>query len=158
MTVDQQWPQRRPPRKDILAVDRLGRRPERSRPSMDSRWGGLGTEELGALAPKTTPGPKDQGTLTDQYFHVEWKAEAERGGRSRLTGYVYNDSDSPARNVELRITAVDWAGQPGRNMVRPVGDTVPAKGRGHFDLETPSSPVFTVAVESFELVERPRGN
>ena len=122
------------------------------------RWGGLGTEELRALAPKTAPGPKDKGTLADLYFHVEWKAEAERGHRSRLTGYVYNDSDSPARNVELRITAVDRALQPGRNMVRPVGDTVPAKGRAHFDLEIPSSPAFTVAVESFEFVELPRGN
>jgi hypothetical protein len=118
------------------------------------RWGGLPKEELGALAPKPAPGPQDE--LAAQYFHIEWKAEAVREGRSQLTGYVYNDSDSPARNVELRITAVDWAGQPGRSMVRPVGETVPAKGRAHFDLEIPSSPAFTVAVESFEFVERPR--
>jgi len=122
------------------------------------RWRGLGEEQLGALASKTAPGPKDETALAGHYFRVEWKAEAERGGRSRLTGYVYNDTDRPARNVALRITAVDWAGQPGRTMVRPVGDMVPAKGRAHFDLEIPSSPAFTVAVETFEFVERPRGN
>jgi hypothetical protein len=122
------------------------------------RWGGLPKEELGALAPMPAPGPKDAGTLRDQYFHVEWKAEAEHEGRSRVMGYVYNDSDSPARNVELRITAVDWAGQPGRDMIRVVGATVPARGRARFDLEIPSSPAFTVAVESFEFVERPRGS
>jgi len=119
------------------------------------RWSGLDREELGVLAWETAPGPTDRGTLTDEYFHVEWKAGPERGGRSRLAGNVFNNSDRPARNVELRITAVDWAGQPGRTMVRPVGDTVPAKGRAHFDLEIPRSAAFTVVVDSFEFVERP---
>lgn len=122
------------------------------------RWSGPGPDELGALAPETVPRPKDEGALADQYFHIEWKAGPERGGRSRLMGSVYNNSDDPAWNVELRITAVDWAGQPGRIMVRPVGATVPAKGHAYFDLEIPSSAAFTVAVESFEFPERPRGN
>jgi hypothetical protein len=121
------------------------------------RWRGLGKEQQGALAPKTAPGPKDEATLASQYFRVEWTAGPERDGRSHLTGYVYNDSDRPARNVELRITAVDWAGQPGRSMIRPVGETVPAKGGAHFDLEIQSSPAFTVTVESFEFVESSRG-
>ncbi|HEV8530166.1 MAG TPA: hypothetical protein VGT00_01975 [Methylomirabilota bacterium] len=102
--------------------------------------------------------PRQAATLGDEYFHVEWTAEGGRPGMSRLTGYVYNDYGEAAQGVELQITAVDAAGRPIRNVIQPIGDTVPARGRSYFDLQVPASSSYQLSVMSFEFVELSNGN
>src|SRR6059036_3147433 len=73
--------------------------------------------------------------LADQFFHVQWTATEGRPGRSRITGYVYNDYGQPAVNVRLRISGMDAAGRELKGTTTfPVGDTVPANGRAYFDV------------------------
>lgn len=99
----------------------------------------------------------DPGPIGDQFFHVEWSSVTERDGHQRLTGYVYNDYEEPAMHVQLRISELDSAGQETRVLVRPVDETVPAKGRAYFDVPVPDRPSYRVGVESFEFLELPNG-
>lgn len=90
-------------------------------------------------------------SLGDQMFHVEWAVAAVPDGQSEITGYVYNDEGDTADDVELRITALDAAGQPVGSVVRPVRGQVPGLGRAYFDARVPASASFRVQVASFEL-------
>jgi hypothetical protein len=94
---------------------------------------------------------REESALADRFFHVEWTAGAGRAGMSRITGYVYNDYGQAAQDIELRITGLNSAGQPVRAMVQHVGDTVPSRGRGYFDLQVPVSQAYRVEVESFDF-------
>jgi hypothetical protein len=77
---------------------------------------------------------------------------------SRITGYVYNDYGQAAQDVELRVRGLDSAGQPVATVIQHLGDTVPARGRGYFDLQVPLSPSYQVNVESFEFTLGHGGN
>lgn len=90
-------------------------------------------------------------SLGDQMFHVEWTVTAAPDGQSEITGYVYNDEGEAADNVELRIIALDAAGQPVDSVVRPVRGEVPGLGRAYFDARVPASASFRVQVASFEF-------
>jgi hypothetical protein len=105
---------------------------------------------------RNSAAPRQAATLGDQYFHVEWTAEAARPGISRLTGYVYNDYGEAAQGVELQVTTVDAAGRSVRSVIQPIGDTVPARGRSYFDLRVPASSSYQLSVTSFEFLE-PQG-
>jgi hypothetical protein len=89
--------------------------------------------------------------LGDQMFHVEWTVAAAPDGQSEITGYVYNDEGEAADNVELRIIALDAAGQPVDSVVRPVRGEVPGLGRAYFEARVPAGASFRVQVASFEL-------
>jgi hypothetical protein len=90
--------------------------------------------------------------LAERFFHVEWTAREERSG-TRITGYVYNDYGQAAEGIQLLITGLDSAGQPVSTAIERLGDTVPARGRGFFDVQVPESPSYRVDVESFEFEE-----
>jgi hypothetical protein len=53
---------------------------------------------------------QEGGTLADQFFHLEWTAEARPAGQSTITDYVYNDYGQPAHDVQLQIIGVDTNG------------------------------------------------
>jgi hypothetical protein len=91
--------------------------------------------------------------LAERLFHVEWTAREERSGMSRITGYVYNDYGQATEDIELLITGLDSAGQPVSTAIEHLGDTVPARGRGFFDVQVRESPSYRVDVESFEFAE-----
>jgi hypothetical protein len=93
----------------------------------------------------------EEKSLGDQMFHVEWTVTAAPDGQSEIIGYVYNDEGEAADNVELRIIALDAAGQPVDSVVRPVRGEVPGLGRAYFDARVPASASFRVQVASFEL-------
>ncbi len=95
----------------------------------------------------------EDAALAEQFFHVEWTAGADRAGMSRITGYVYNDYGQAAEDIELLITGLDSAGQPVNTAIEHVSDTVPARGRGYFDVQIPESSSYRVDVESFEFME-----
>src|SRR5207245_10227059 len=94
--------------------------------------------------------------LADRLFRVEWTAGASGQSQTRIVGYVYNDSDHDAANVQLLISELDASGRTVRSVIKPMGDPVPAAGRAFFDLEVPNtSPSYRVEVESFGLIDDP---
>lgn len=96
---------------------------------------------------------KDDRSLAERFFHIEWTAGAGASGMSRISGYVYNDYGQAAEDVELVITGLDAAGEPVSTAVQHVSDTVPARGRGYFDVQVPVSTSYRVNVDSFEFVQ-----
>ena len=97
----------------------------------------------------------DESALADHFFHVEWTADPGAAGRTRITGYVYNDSGDSAINVALRIHEVDASGQDVASEIAPVGQTIPAHGRAYFDVRVPNSRFYRVDVSSFDFMELP---
>lgn len=115
-----------------------------------AQWAG----DIPGTRPSNEP---DAATIGDQFFHVEWSAAAGRDGQPRLTGYVYNDYEEPAVNVQLRIYQLDSTGREIAELRQPVDETVPAKGRAYFDVRVPDSASYRVSVVSFEFVELSKG-
>ena len=94
--------------------------------------------------------------LTARLFRVEWTAGASGQGQTRIIGYVYNESDHDAANVQLRVSELDAWGRTVKSVIKPMGDPVPAAGRAFFDLQVPStSSSYRVEVESFGFMDDP---
>jgi hypothetical protein len=114
---------------------------------------GMGLEAARAASeaePRAIVPPDTSPALTDRFFHVEWSAGVAGRGQSRIVGYVYNDYQEDAVNVQLRISRLDEYGRPVDSIVQPVGDTVRAGGRVFFELRVPGEgPSYQVAVASF---------
>ena len=104
-------------------------------------------------APSTAP------TLCSEFFRVEWSAQPDGQGHTRLTGYVYDDYGQPATDVQLRISLVDpTTGLPESSVIRPVRGMVPGKDRAYFDVTVPASPTYLVGVASFNFMEFGKGS
>ena len=95
----------------------------------------------------TTPEP----TLSERVFHVEWSAQPGRGGMSTITGYVYNDYGRAAENVELQVSNLDAAGNVVGEEIQRMGDTVPSRGRGYFQVHVPASYGYRVDVIGYDF-------
>ena len=95
-----------------------------------------------------------QGTLANQFFRVDFTAEPDGHGTTRITGYVYNTDGRAADQVRLRITELDASGITLANYVEPMLETVPALGRAYFDVKVPDEGLsYRVAVDSWNTVE-----
>ncbi len=93
-------------------------------------------------------------TLADPVFRVDFTAEPDGHGTTRITGYVYNDHGRAADQIRLRITALDLSGVTLASYVEPVLETVPALGRAFIDIKVPDEGiVYRVTVESWDTVE-----
>jgi hypothetical protein len=107
---------------------------------------GLGVETANAQE-------QAQGTLADQFFRVDFTAEPDGHGTTRITGYVYNAEGRAADHVRLRIIELDASGVTLATYVRSMLETVPALGRAHFDVEVPDvGSSYRLAVESWSTV------
>src|SRR2546425_8354043 len=96
---------------------------------------------------------KANATPDDGRVHVESTAAAAGPGQSRIVGYVYNDHQEDAVNVQLRITGLDTSGQPVASVIWPLGDTVAGGSRAFFDARVAGrAPSYRVAVESFDFM------
>jgi hypothetical protein len=92
----------------------------------------------------------ENGTLGEQFFHVDWTAALTSPGQATMTGYVYNDYGQPAKDVQLKITVVNPNGEAVEHVIRPVRGLVPAEGRAYFSVQVPESPApYRVTVASF---------
>src|SRR5437899_9482824 len=113
----------------------------------------------GALAIAWPAGPvsaADDVPLADRLFRVEWTAGASGQGQTRIIGYVYNESEHDAANIQLRISELDASGRTVGSVIKRMGDPVPAAGRVFFDLQVAgASPAYRVAVESFGFMDDP---
>ena len=95
-----------------------------------------------------------QGSVSDQYFRVDWNAQPDGHGKARITGYVYNNYPETADRVQLRIIAFDGSGQQIGSFVEPMLDTVPALDRTYFDVKVPAHAAsYHVYVDGFSFVD-----
>lgn len=93
-------------------------------------------------------------TLADPSFRVDFTAEPDGHGTTRITGYVYNDHGRAADQVRLRITELDASGVTLASYVEPVLEAVPALGRAFFDIKVPDEGMlYRVTVDSWDTVE-----
>src|SRR5439155_2581972 len=100
--------------------------------------------------------PEDGPRLANRLFRVEWTAGASGEGQTRIVGYVYNESEHDAANVQLRISELDASGRTVGSVIKPMGESVPAAGRAFFDLQVPNAgPSYRVEVESFGFMDNP---
>ena len=118
-------------------------------------WSATGLDWDESAPVTKTLNPDEESALAEHFFHVEWTAGQGAAGRTRITGYVYNDYGDSAVNVALRIHEIDASGQDVASEVAPVGETIPAHGRAYFDVGVPSSRFYRVDVTSFDFVELP---
>jgi hypothetical protein len=77
--------------------------------------------------------------LGSQFFRVDFNANPDGRGHTRITGYVYSDKGRAADQVQLHITALDTAGKPVGSYFERMLETVPAEGRAYFDVKVPAS-------------------
>jgi len=93
-------------------------------------------------------------TLADPFFRVDYTAEPDGHGTTRITGYVYNDHGRAADQVRLRITELDASGVTLASYVEPVLEKVPALDRAYFDIKLPDEGMlYRVTVDSWDTVE-----
>jgi hypothetical protein len=98
----------------------------------------------------TSAGP----TVSDEFFRVDFTAKEAGPDTSRISGYIYNNYGDTAGDVQLRVTALDAAGQPGVSYVERVSDDVPPFDRLYFDVQVPGhAPSYRVTVESWDFVD-----
>jgi len=82
------------------------------------------------------------------YLRVDFTTES-KGGRVRLTGYVYNTWDKWATDVRLLVEALDPSGQLVGSMPVSVYGKVPPGGRSYWDVPlTVSGSSYRVTVQS----------
>ena len=107
---------------------------------------GVGVEAARAQDQARTP--------ANQLFRVDFTAEPDGHGTTRITGYVYNADGGAADQVRVRITELDASGVSLASYVEPVLDTIPALGRAYFDITVPDEGMsYRVAVDSWNTVE-----
>jgi hypothetical protein len=107
----------------------------------------IDTNEMGTASHPAglTPG--------DEFFHVEWANPTDAQGKTRLSGFVYDEDGQPATNVELTIHMLDVDGQELERVSRRVEGLVPGEGRAYFDVPVPTSPQYRVDIGGYDFVE-----
>jgi hypothetical protein len=86
---------------------------------------------------------------TDRYFRVEHQLERVKG-RSRITGYVYNDYLLTAINIRLLVEELDSSGRVVSTAVGYVDEELPPRGQAYFQTPVPKEgATYRVRVQSF---------
>jgi len=101
-------------------------------------------------------------TLQDQQLQeslgaeFDWSAKPDAHGKTRITGYVYSDKGRAADEVQLHISELDASGKQVGSYFERMLESVPAEGRGYFDVKVPinaQAASYHVAVYSWNDVE-----
>lgn len=107
-----------------------------------------GDEARAVEAAMLDDGPARRAALV----RVELVASAARSGRTRLEGAVRNDYGRTARNVQLRISVIDAAGEIVSTVTGPTLESVPGQGEAHFEIPVSANPhAYRVAVAAFSF-------
>ena len=98
--------------------------------------------------------PPSYGTYgVDSYFKVEWQAD-ERRGKPMVSGYVANQWGLGARNVRLRVEALDAGGGVTATYIGYVNGYVTPGSRVYFEVSVPAKASnYRVTVLSFDTIE-----
>lgn len=94
--------------------------------------------------------------LASEFFHVDWSAQPDGHGHTRITGYVYSNKGRAADDVQLRIAALDAAGKPVATYFERMLEEVPAEGRAYFDVKVPANSqavTYQVGVYTWNTIE-----
>jgi len=97
-----------------------------------------------------------QESLGAEFFRVDWSAKPDGHGKTRITGYVYSDKGRAADEVQLHISELDASGKQVGSYFERMLESVPAEGRGYFDVKVPvnaQAASYHVAVYSWNDVE-----
>jgi hypothetical protein len=97
-----------------------------------------------------------QENLASEFFRVDWSAEPDAHGKTRITGYVYSNKGRAADQVQLHITELDASGKPIASYFEQMLEDVPSDGRGYFDVKVPTNAnaaSYHVAVSGWNTVE-----
>ncbi len=85
----------------------------------------------------------------NSYLRVEFTVEPAKGGRMKLSGYVYNTWDKWATDVRLLVEALDASGQVVGSTPISVFGKVPPSNRSYFDAPlTVTGASYRVTVQS----------
>jgi hypothetical protein len=111
-------------------------------------WAGWGL----TLAVVVGMAPSELASRTlESYLRVEWSVEPARDGKQRLRGYVYNERDTWAANVQLLVEALDGAGQVQGSTLASVYGDVPPRNRSCFEVPLPTAAAsYRVTVRSVD--------
>jgi hypothetical protein len=118
----------------------------------------LGSAPASGAPPDASPaggdGKSTAALLGEKYFRVEFEADRGKGGRTRLTGYVYNDHGLAPAKVRLLVDSLDPAGRVIATTVGYVDTLVPLKGRTYFEvpIDRPGAS-YRVTVPYFDWIE-----
>jgi len=94
--------------------------------------------------------------LASEFFHVDWSAQPDGHGYTRITGYVYSNKGRAADDVQLRIAALDASGMPVATYFERMLEEVPAEGRAYFDVKVPTNSqasTYDVGVYTWNTIE-----
>lgn len=89
----------------------------------------------------------------DSYFQVEWQPD-ERRGKPMVSGYIRNQWGMGARNVRLRVEALDAAGSVTATYTGFITGDVPPGARIYFEVAVgEKAPSYRVSVLSFDPIQ-----
>ena len=92
-----------------------------------------------------------------RYFRLDWQVVPSSGGPT-LEGYVYNQTDMLAIQMQLNIEELDSAGNvTGKTETRVIGE-VPPGNRSFFGARVHQAASYRVAVLSFNWLDKNVGN
>ena len=127
-------------------------------------WMAAGALLVGALIgmPGLAPAAGDDDALlnaltespgrTQPMLRVECGAVPSRAGRARLAGSVHNEYGRAARDVQLRVSELDAAGEVVTTVDGPTLSRVPGQGEARFDVAVPDTGHrYRVVVVEFSL-------
>jgi hypothetical protein len=83
------------------------------------------------------------------YLRIDFGVEPAKGGRMKISGYVYNSWDKWATDVRILVEALDGSGQPVGSTSASVYGKVPPGNRSYFDAPLTATGVsYRVTVQS----------
>ena len=92
-----------------------------------------------------------------RYFRLDWQVVPSSGGPT-LEGYVYNQTDMLATQMQLNIEELDSAGNvTGKTGTWVIGE-VPPGNRSFFSARVHQAASYRVAVQSFSWLDKNVGN
>ena len=87
----------------------------------------------------------------DPRLRLDWETAEGRGGRPVITGYIYNDYDRTAINVQLLAEALDASGRVVGRAIGFVPGHVPVHNRNYFSVPLNTSGAsYRITVTNFE--------
>jgi hypothetical protein len=98
------------------------------------------------------PGVGSQAGAEDmnKRYSVDFGTSATWKDRTRITGYLHNNSGHAVHHMRLVIQGLDAKGHVISELYSAVDDTIPTDGRAYFEAQVPSSPSYRVNVDRLE--------
>jgi hypothetical protein len=110
---------------------------------------GCATTETQPSAAVTSLSPNAQ-----QWFRINWKAEPDRDGERRLSGYVESALGEPVKQVQLLAQALDASGNVIGQRLQWMPEVIPALGRTYFEVpKMPPAPQYRVTVWAYDRIK-----